>query len=112
MLESQFSSDIRAVFTLVLWYLFAGNDLTIKEHQSMPKVEVTKCGGNVDVAIRRLKRMCDRLGVLKRMRELEHHVKPTTKRRRDKDAARKRVLKRLSQEKAAVAQRRRTKKRK
>jgi ribosomal protein S21 len=77
----------------------------------MPKVEVTKCGGNVEVAIRRLKRMCDRLGVLKRMRELEHHVKATTKRRRDKDAARKRVLKRLSLEKSTMRQQRRKKRR-
>jgi len=73
----------------------------------MPKVEVMKCGGNIEVAIRRLKRMCDRLGVLKRMRELEHHVKDTTKRRRNKDAARKRVLKKLSLERSIMNQSRR-----
>ena len=76
----------------------------------MPKVEVTKCGGNAEVAIRRLKRLCDRLGVLKRMRELEHHVKATTKRRRNKDAARKRVLKELSLERSIMQQSRRRRK--
>jgi ribosomal protein S21 len=75
----------------------------------MPKVEVSKCGGNAEVAIRRLKRLCDRLGVLKRMRELEHHVKATTKRRRNKDAARKRVLKKLSIERSQMLQNRRRK---
>ncbi|MBM94007.1 MAG: 30S ribosomal protein S21 [Legionellales bacterium] len=60
----------------------------------MPKIEVTKCGGNAEVAIRRLKRLCDRLGIQKRIRALEHHVKKTTKQRRMKDAARKRSLKR------------------
>jgi ribosomal protein S21 len=73
----------------------------------MPKIEVTKCGGNADVAIRKLKRLCDRLGILKRIRALEHHVKATTKRRRMKDAARKRVLKRQSQLEATILGRRR-----
>jgi ribosomal protein S21 len=75
----------------------------------MPKVEVSKCGGNAEVAIRRLKRLCDRLGVLKRMRDLEHHVKATTKRRRNKDAARKRVLKKLAIERSQMLQNRRRK---
>ena len=55
----------------------------------MPNVDVSKCP-SVDVALRRLKRMCDRYGIHKRMRELQHHVKDAVGRRRAKAAAVKR----------------------
>lgn len=71
----------------------------------MPKVEVSKCGGNVDVAIRKLKRMCDRLGILKRMREIERHTKNSEKKRLRKGAAVRRSLKKKAAEKAVLQRR-------
>ena len=56
----------------------------------MPRVDVSKCGGDVKLALKRLKRTCDRCGLPKRMREIERHTKKTTQNRRDKDAAIKR----------------------
>jgi small subunit ribosomal protein S21 len=70
-------------------------------------IEVSKCNGQVEIAIRRLKRLCDKLGIQKRMRELEHHVKPTTKRRRARAAAVKRQLKKVAKESAPLRRRRR-----
>lgn len=58
----------------------------------MPSVDVNKCA-NVEVALRRLKRLCDRLGIPKRFRELESHMKRTTQRRRAKISAVKRRMK-------------------
>lgn len=59
----------------------------------MPLVDVNKCKGNVDAAIKRLKRACDKLGIAKRLRELEFHEKDTMKRRKQKAAAIKRQQK-------------------
>ena len=64
----------------------------------MPEVDVNKCKGHVDTAIRRLKRLCDKLGIAKRWRELEYHEKGTEKRRRQKAAAVKRQQKRLRED--------------
>lgn len=75
----------------------------------MPSIDVHKCNGQVEVAIRRFKRLCDKLGLPKRMRELEHHVKKTTIRRRNKAAAVKRHMKRLSKERSLILGRRRSK---
>lgn len=73
----------------------------------MPTIDVNNCNGQVEVAIRRFKRLCDKLGLPKRYRELEHHVKKTTDRRRNKAAAVKRHLKRQSKERAFTFGRRR-----
>jgi small subunit ribosomal protein S21 len=59
----------------------------------MPLVDVNKCKGNVDTAVKRLKRACDKLGIAKRLRELEFHEKPTMKRRKQMAAAIKRQQK-------------------
>ena len=59
----------------------------------MITVDVSRCGGQVEVANRRLKRMCDKLGILKRMRMSNEEVKPSVQRKRDKAAARKRLEK-------------------
>ena len=60
----------------------------------MPTIEVKKCNNNVEVALRRLRRLCERAGINKRIRErLEYHVTKTMKRRRQKAAACKRQLK-------------------
>jgi small subunit ribosomal protein S21 len=59
----------------------------------MMTVEVSKCNGDVKLAIKRLKRTCDKNGLPRRWREMEYHTKPTTQRRKDKAAAVKRHLK-------------------
>jgi small subunit ribosomal protein S21 len=68
----------------------------------MPTIEVSKCHGKVDLAMRRLKRICDRIGIQKDLRE-DRHIKPTTKRRRDKAAAIKRQSKSIFKEQKALA---------
>jgi|GEM_PF-3193201 len=62
----------------------------------MPEVEVSRCGG-VDGAMRRLKRSLDSNQHPKQVRGARH-VKPTTQRRMDKKAARKRAEKRQDKE--------------
>ena len=59
----------------------------------MPSIDVSKCGGNVIVALKRLKRICDRNGLQRRMREIERRPKNTALRRRDEAAAVKRSKK-------------------
>ena len=76
----------------------------------MPKIDVSKCGGNVDVAIRKLKRICDRLGILKRMRDIERHVKNSEKKRLSKGAAIRRSQKKKIAENLAINQNRRRRK--
>jgi small subunit ribosomal protein S21 len=49
--------------------------------------------GNIDKAIRRLKRKVETAGVLKELRERQHYTKPSEKRKLAKAAARKRWLK-------------------
>jgi ribosomal protein S21 len=65
----------------------------------MPKVILTRCNGNLEVALRRLKRMCDKLGIQRKLRDmLEGHVKDTEKRRKDRAAASKRQKKQDAKE--------------
>ena len=40
----------------------------------MPTIDVSKCNGIVEIAIRRLKRLCEKLGIPKQMKALEYHV--------------------------------------
>ena len=60
----------------------------------MPEIDVNKCKGHLDTALRRLKRLNDKLGIAKRLREIECHEKPTSKKRRLMAAAVKRQQKR------------------
>ena len=64
----------------------------------MITVDVSRCGGQVDVANRRLKRICDKLGILKRMRQGNEEIKPSVQRKKDKAAARKRLEKSRSKQ--------------
>lgn len=59
----------------------------------MPQIDVAKCKGNVEAAVKRLKRLCDKLGIARRLRELEYHEKKTEKRRKQSAAAVKRAIK-------------------
>jgi len=62
----------------------------------LPKEEglsVNVIDGNIEKAIRRLKRKVENAGVLKELRERQHYTKPSEKRKLAKAAARKRWLK-------------------
>ena len=49
-----------------------------------------KDGENLDSALRRFKRQCARSGVLTELRKREHYEKPSVKRKKKSEAARKR----------------------
>ena len=62
----------------------------------LPKEEglsVNVIDGNIEKAIRRLKRKVENDGMLKELREREYYTKPSEKRKLAKKAARKRWLK-------------------
>ncbi len=63
----------------------------------MPQVKL-KEGEQVDVAIRRFKRSCEKAGVLADVRKREFYEKPTQERKRKKAAAVKRYQKKLARE--------------
>ena len=63
----------------------------------MPSIRI-KEQESFDVALRRFKRVCEKAGVLSKLRQIEYYEKPTSKRKRKKAAAVKRHLKRLSKE--------------
>lgn len=52
-----------------------------------------KDGENLDSALRRFKRQCARSGVLTELRKREHYEKPSVKRKKKSEAARKRKFK-------------------
>jgi len=72
--------------------------LRIRQHQNeggetiMAEVRV-KEGENLDSALRRFKRQCARSGVLAELRKREHYEKPSVKRKKKSEAARKRKYK-------------------
>ena len=41
----------------------------------MPQVDLGRCKGQVDLALRRLKRLQHKLGIARRLREVEFHEK-------------------------------------
>ena len=51
-----------------------------------------KDGENLDSALRRFKRQCARSGVLTELRKREHYEKPSVKRKKKSEAARKRKV--------------------
>ena len=63
----------------------------------MPSIRI-KEQESFDVALRRFKRVCEKAGILSKLRQIEYYEKPTSKRKRKKAAAVKRHLKRLSKE--------------
>ena len=58
----------------------------------MAEVRV-KEGESLDSALRRFKRQCARSGVLTELRKREHYEKPSVKRKKKSEAARKRKFK-------------------
>ena len=49
-----------------------------------------KVNGNLEAALKRFKRQCARTGVLQELRKREHYEKPSVKRKKKSEAARKR----------------------
>ena len=58
----------------------------------MAEVKV-KDGESLDSALRRFKRQCSKSGILAELRKREHYEKPSVKRKKKSEAARKRKYK-------------------
>ena len=63
----------------------------------MPEVRVRE-NEPFDVALRRFKRSCEKAGIMAEVRRREYYEKPTAVRKRNKAAAVKRHLKKLSRD--------------
>ncbi len=63
-----------------------------REGKQMAEVRV-KEGESLDVALRRFKRQCAKSGILNEIRKREHYEKPSVKRKKKSEAARKRKYK-------------------
>ena len=61
-------------------------------NRKMAEIKV-KEGESLDSALRRFKRQCARSGVLTELRKREHYEKPSVKRKKKSEAARKRKYK-------------------
>lgn len=58
----------------------------------MSEIKVQK-GESLDSALRRFKRSCQKAGVLSEVRKREHYEKPSVRRKKKSEAARKRKFK-------------------
>jgi small subunit ribosomal protein S21 len=58
-----------------------------------------KEGENLESALKRFKRKCQKSGIISELKKRQHYEKPSTRRKRKALAARKKLLKRLAQEK-------------
>jgi small subunit ribosomal protein S21 len=63
----------------------------------MPLIKVRE-DESLENALRRFKRKCEKSGVLTEIKKRQHYEKPSVRRKRKALAARKKLLKRLSQE--------------
>ena len=63
----------------------------------MPMVHV-KQNENIDTAVRRFKRMCEKAGIISEMKRHEYYEKPTWARKRRKMLAIRRTLKKSSKD--------------
>ena len=61
---------------------------TLEGGEIMSEVKVNN--GNIEDALKRFKRQCARNGVLQEVRKREHYEKPSVKRKKKSEAARKR----------------------
>ncbi len=62
----------------------------ITEGRGTKMSEVKVNNGNIEDALKRFKRQCARNGVLQEVRKREHYEKPSVKRKKKSEAARKR----------------------
>ena len=58
--------------------------------RGMKMSEIKVNNGNIEDALKRFKRQCARNGVLQEVRKREHYEKPSVKRKKKSEAARKR----------------------
>jgi len=63
----------------------------------MPLIKVRE-DETLENALRRFKRKCEKSGILSEIKRRQHYEKPSVKRKRKAIAARKKLLKRLAQE--------------
>lgn len=63
----------------------------------MPLIKVREDEG-LESALKRFKRKCEKSGILTEIKKRQHYEKPSVKRKRKTLAARKKLLKRLAQE--------------
>ena len=63
----------------------------------MPLIKVRE-DESLENALKRFKRKCEKSGILSEIKKRQHYEKPSVKRKRKTLAARKKLLKRLSQE--------------
>jgi len=63
----------------------------------MPLIKVRE-DENLENALKRFKRKCEKSGILSEIKKRQHYEKPSVKRKRKALAARKKLLKRLAQE--------------
>jgi small subunit ribosomal protein S21 len=63
----------------------------------MPLIKVRE-DESLENALRRFKRKCEKSGVLSEIKKRQHYEKPSVKKKRKAIAARKKLLKRLAQE--------------
>jgi small subunit ribosomal protein S21 len=68
----------------------------------MPLVHV-KEDETFENALRRFKRKCEKSGILSELKKRQHYEKPSTKRKRKAIAARKKVLRKLAEERRSQA---------
>ena len=66
----------------------------------MPLI-VVKEGESIESAIRRFKRKCEKAGVLSEIKKRQHYEKPSVKRKRKLIQARKKMLRKLAQQRKA-----------
>lgn len=55
-------------------------------------------GESFEGAIRRFKRKCEKAGILTELRKRQHYEKPSVKRKRKEIQARKKIMRKLSEE--------------
>jgi small subunit ribosomal protein S21 len=65
--------------------------------QAMPLIKVRE-DESLDNALKRFKRKCEKSGILTEIKKRQHYEKPSIKKKRKAIAARKKLLKRLAQE--------------
>lgn len=69
----------------------------------MPTTVHVRDNESFEQALRRFKRKCEKAGVLSEIKKRQHYEKPSVKKKRKALAARKKLLKRLAQERKSNA---------
>ena len=75
---------------LIFGKLTAVGQRKVKENMSIVRVGENE---NIDSALRRFKRKCSRDGIIGDLRKKEHYEKPSVRRKKKSEAARKRSIK-------------------